>query len=83
MAGLWSTGARREQAEGPSSADITVNELFPAYYEFVKTYYLKNGKPTGEQANSLDAGRPLTELYGLARAKDFGPRSLLRRSATR
>lgn len=61
---------------GPQMGEITVNELFLAYYAFVKTYYIKNGRPTGEQSNILDACRPLTELYGRTPVKEFGPRSL-------
>lgn len=53
-----------------------MDELFLAYWNYAKNYYVKGGSPTGELANIRDAARPLTELYGRTQASDFGPRSL-------
>ncbi len=58
------------------SKDQTIDALFVAYWSFVKGYYLKNGRPTGEQQNIRDAYRPLKALYGSTPANEFGARSL-------
>lgn len=46
------------------------------YWRFVKTYYVKNGKPTDTQAHIKVVLRTLRELYGRTPAADFGPTSL-------
>ena len=59
-----------------SAADFRMNELFRAYWDHVTVYYVKDGHPTGEQHNILDAYRAVKELYGNLAVRDFGPRSL-------
>ena len=41
-----------------SHDDLRISELFLAYLEFARRYYVKNGRPTGEVANLKDAIRP-------------------------
>lgn len=56
--------------------DLPVNELALRYIEFAETYYVRDGKPTGEVHNVKDALRSLCTLYGTTRAAEFGPRAL-------
>lgn len=55
---------------------LTINELFVAYWQYVESYYVKNGKPTGEQKAIKYALIPAVELYGHTQVDDFGPRAL-------
>lgn len=59
----------------PSSA-LTANELFVAYWEFARGYYVKNGAPTDELANLRDALKPMIEGYGATPVVQFGPLAL-------
>ncbi len=65
---------RREQAE--STNWTSVSELVLAYLEHAKTYYSKNGTPTGEYDNFRDAVRQLARLYDRKLVTDFGPAEL-------
>lgn len=56
--------------------ELTVDELFLAYWEFALGYYVKDGKPTGELEPIRRAAKPLTELYGTTLATQFEPRAL-------
>ena len=56
--------------------DITIVELCHAYWQFAKTYYRKNGKPTGQLPMVKVALRLLRESYGRTRVSEFGPLSL-------
>lgn len=55
---------------------ITINELVLAYLEFAGSYYVKNGRPTGELPNLKDALRPLAIAYGRTPVAEFGPVAL-------
>ena len=59
-----------------ASTNLTMNELLIAYWRHAETYYVKNGKPSGELANVRDAMKPLARLYGVSAVADFGPNSL-------
>ena len=52
---------------------VTVVELVAAYWEYVKTYYVKDGKPTSEQTSIRIALRPLKELYGHEFCRHLAP----------
>ncbi len=56
--------------------DLTVSELLLAHDDWAQTYYQKAGRPTRSLAN---VRRPLAlvrQLFGSARAADFGPLAL-------
>ena len=55
---------------------LTVTELISGYFNFAKTYYVKNGKPTDELYGLMAAFRPLRSLYGGKVAARFGPKQL-------
>jgi integrase len=65
-----------ELVAGSRRDDLTVVELIAAYWEFTKTYYVKNGKATSEQKSIRLALRPLKSLYGTTPVGEFGPLAL-------
>ena len=56
--------------------DLTVNELFLAYWQHAQLYYRKNGRPTSEQGLIKLAVRPLVNLYGKTPASAIGALAL-------
>lgn len=72
-------GCQQLPASAPasSSPSIKIGELILRYWEFSKTYYVKNGSPTGESENIRYALRPLRKLFASTNASEFGPKSLL------
>jgi integrase len=56
--------------------DLRVCELLAAYLDFAKSYYVKNGRQTGEYVNLIHAVEPLTQLFSESRVSDFRPRDL-------
>lgn len=60
----------------PTAPACTVAELCLAYLRHASTYYVKNGKPTGEIACLRDAIKPLARLYSNTSAAEFGPLAL-------
>jgi len=55
---------------------VTIVELIAVYWEFAKTYYVKDGKATSEQTSVRIALRPLKDLYGHELCRRFGPLAL-------
>lgn len=55
---------------------ITVNELVLAYLRHARSYYTKNGHPTGELNNLKDAVKPLVLIHGHSPVSEFSPVSL-------
>jgi integrase len=74
--GEWLANGRSLRSGQNGSPDLTVNELLSKFWDFAETYYVKNGKPTDEQACIKSAMRPLKQLYGDSAANDFGPLAL-------
>lgn len=58
------------------AADLTIVEVLARYKKYAKTYYQKNGQPTGEWKNMEYAIRPLLRLYGRKPIREFGPLAL-------
>ena len=56
--------------------ELSVAELCEAYFLFAQGYYVKNGRSSGQVPHVRRAIRIVNELYGHARAMDFGPRAL-------
>jgi len=54
----------------------TINQLILAYWEFAKTYYVRDGQPTMELISLKYALQPLRRLFGSTLANKFGPKSL-------
>lgn len=56
---------------------LLVDELCWRFIEHAENYYLhKDGTPTGTTANLRYALRPLTEMHGRCRVREFGPLKL-------
>lgn len=63
--------------QGPTTPDVSVNEVLLAYWRHTETHYRRpDGSPGQELANVRDALRPLKRLYGHTPARDFGPLAL-------
>ncbi len=60
----------------PATSDITLIELVDRYWVHVRSYYVKDGKPTSEQDTVHQALAPVLKLYGLSPACEFGPLAL-------
>jgi len=58
------------------SKPISIVKLCSSYWSSCQTYYVKNGKPTDEQAGVKAAIRYLNQTYGQTAAIDFGPLAL-------
>ena len=73
----WLANARQSTGESVVvCGNLTINEMIIVYWEHAQSYYVKNGRPTGEIDNLRDAIRPLATLYGETRASQFGPLAL-------
>lgn len=56
-----------------NESGLTINELMLGYWEHSQSYYVKNGKPTDEQACIRAAPRPLRRLFGHLTVDKIGP----------
>jgi len=56
--------------------DLSVNELILAFWKHAQSYYVKNARPTDEQAGIRSALRFLRRLYGRTPARQFSPLGL-------
>jgi integrase len=70
-------------ANGESQSIVVTNgeklslaALVVKYDDFAKSYYVKNGTPTGERYVIKMAVAPLVNLYGNTPADEFGPKRL-------
>jgi integrase len=63
------------RAEAVTSSP-TISEVILAYWGFVKSYYVKDGKPTSERDTIHQALRFVRRLYGSTAANDFSPKAL-------
>jgi integrase len=72
----WKAAGRRLPVTAAKAPDLTMNELMAAYWGYAQGYYVKDGRPTSEQATIHDALRFVRRLYAGTPAKDFGPLAL-------
>jgi integrase len=72
----WKASGKRLPPPAEARADLTINELILRYWQFVGTYYLKDGEPTSEQDTIRQALRFVRQLYGHSVAERFGPLAL-------
>ena len=59
-----------------AGTDLTIGELAAKYWDFARGHYVKNGRPTSEQASIRYALRPLLAVYENEPADSFGPKAL-------
>ena len=60
----------------PTTSTLLVKELILRFWMFVESHYVRDGKPTDEQAGIRAALRYVRRLFGDTLAIDFGPRAL-------
>lgn len=68
--------AGRQVIEPAKAQTIKVVEVLAAYWQFAKTYYVKEGKKTNEQDALKIIIRDTRKLYGKMPAIEFGPKAL-------
>ncbi|MHB8953853.1 MAG: tyrosine-type recombinase/integrase [Pirellulaceae bacterium] len=74
LVGEWAQNGRRLSTS--HTGCLTVVELIAAYWRFAKSFYVKDGQPTGEQPGIKAAMKVLRDSYGPTRVDEFGPLSL-------
>lgn len=73
----WVAQGRPTVMRDPGTgAGTTIKELVLCYWNHVESYYVKDGKPTDEQACIKTALRPVLDLYGVSAVADFTPLAL-------
>jgi integrase len=72
----WLANSRRLPPTEPDQGELTIDELLLAYWTFVKTYYVKDGRPTSEQDTIRQALCFVRRLYGSTLAREFAPLKL-------
>jgi hypothetical protein len=55
---------------------LSIAELIERYWEHAQSYYVRDGKPTGEHVVIRAALRPVLKLFGSTLAAEFGPKRL-------
>ncbi len=68
--------AGRVVIEPAKAQTIKVVEVLAAYWQFAKTYYVKEGKKTNEQDALKIIIRDTRKLYGKLPAIEFGPKAV-------
>jgi integrase len=69
--------ARLNSAPPPPAHEfLGVNCVIEQYLVFARGYYQRDGEPTQELRDVTYAVEQLSELFGLANAREFGPRGL-------
>jgi integrase len=63
-------------ADAPAPNLLTIAELIEQYWIHARTYYRRDGEPTGEHEVIKFALRPLLRLFGRTLAVEFKPRHL-------
>ncbi len=74
--GEWLANGRQTPVGDDNNESFTIVRLCAAYWRFCKTYYVKHGKATDEQAGVKAAMKALKRSYGDTPAAEFGPVSL-------
>ena len=74
----WRTGQPTSMADSGNgqSTDLSVTELILAFWAHPRSYYVKNGRATDEQAGIRSALSHLRRLYGRTPAREFSPLKL-------
>jgi hypothetical protein len=72
----WLANGRQLPPPEPDQAGLTIDDLLLAYWKFVKTYCVKDVRPTSEQDTIRQALRFVRKLYGPTSAAAFTPLAL-------
>ncbi len=60
----------------PVATPLLIGELVLQFWEHCKSYYVKDGKRTGEDVTVHAALQPLVDSFGMTPAAEFGPKKL-------
>ncbi|MCH8968607.1 MAG: site-specific integrase [Planctomycetes bacterium] len=69
----WLVNGRRAPNRTDDQTDRLICELCAAHWEFAEDYYVKNGKPSGEQHHVRLLVGLLSEFYGRTAVSEFSP----------
>ena len=69
----WLANGRKHVDPSQPKPEVQVNDISAAYWRFCKTYYVKDGKPTEEQAGIKAAMKRLKEEFGRLPVSELGP----------
>ena len=69
----WLANGRRSIESSEPEPEITVVEICAAYWRHCKSYYVKDGRPTDEQAGIKAAIKRLREEFGNLPVSELGP----------
>ena len=72
----WLANNRQPVLTQDEQSELTVTELLARYWPFAKTYYVKDGQPTGWQVHIRMVVRMLRKSYGHVPVTEFGPLAL-------
>jgi len=72
----WLANGRRAVLAEEERPSLLVTELVGAYWRHAQAYYVKDGKPTGEQWHIKTMLRVVKKLYGRTPVAQFGPLAL-------
>ena len=76
LIGEWLANGRQLPSQNRDEGEYKVAQLCLAYWQHTKDYYVKNGRPTDEQACIKTALRDTRALYGRHTVSEFGPLAL-------
>ena len=76
LIGEWLANGRQLPSQNRDEGEYKVAQLCVAYWQHTKDYYVKNGRPTDEQACIKTALRDTRALYGRHTVSEFGPLAL-------
>lgn len=76
LIGEWLANGRRPLCDRGETDTFTVAKLSAAYWRHCKSFYVKNGKATDEQAGVKAALKVLKVNYAKTLASEFGPLAL-------
>jgi len=72
----WQLQTRIPERAVAVGKELTISELFVAYWQHVKAHYSKDGEPTSEVSETRQSMRDLFALYGKEPVGRFGPLAL-------
>ena len=76
LVGEWLATGRQSPQASTAQNCLAIVELVARYWTWCKSYYVFEGKPTGEPIRIRDALKPLKRLYGHLPIASFGPVAL-------
>jgi len=77
LVGEWQANGRRLPSSADPAVDVTIDELFVAYWDHAESHYRRPDGTTSSELSYIRASvRHLTEQYSSTSARQFGPLAL-------